>query len=556
MLARAAPPPGGKSSLSRAAAAFYARGRWSPSSPPPTPPRRCASAPPQSCATAGTSRPCRAIRPPPAPSTCPSARSSSCCASSCGPRPRSRWRSRCRGSRAGSRTRRRTSRLRRRPLRRPWRSRSRAPRRSPREGRFAEAIHALLLETLAALSRAARLAPSLTSREIVARVPLPARAREALAGLVAAVERLALRRRGPPPRTTTGAASAGSTPSSTRTGGRRERRVRRARRAPRRRGRGVPRGGGPPRRLRRRPLRSAELRPRLLQPLRRRAPRARRALARPRPPGGRLAPPTPPARAREGAIVALLEPRVGPEDDVREAIVERVNGASPLLLVVLPKRSALPDPARPRWVASAELLPLADRPARPRRARARGEGGPPGEAGDGLPGRAAAPRARAAPAPRVRAPRPAPRERRRRPRRRVGRRGAGAPSSSPTPTCSRRTASRGATTPRWRSPCSTRLGPEALPVVVDETLHGFDQQPSLVRELLRFPLVLATVSALLAAALLAWAAAVRFGRPRPPEPPLAPGKLFLVEASAGLLRARRRRGPRGRAPTCAPRRTR
>jgi hypothetical protein len=58
-----------------------------------------------------------------------------------------------------------------------------------REGRFAEAIHALLLETLEALSRAARLAPSLTSREIVARVPLPARAREALAGLVAAVER-------------------------------------------------------------------------------------------------------------------------------------------------------------------------------------------------------------------------------------------------------------------------------------------------------------------------------------------------------------------------------
>lgn len=55
-------------------------------------------------------------------------------------------------------------------------------------GRHGEAIHALLLDTLAALSRAARLAPSLTSREIVARVALPARARDALAGLVAAVE--------------------------------------------------------------------------------------------------------------------------------------------------------------------------------------------------------------------------------------------------------------------------------------------------------------------------------------------------------------------------------
>jgi hypothetical protein len=55
-------------------------------------------------------------------------------------------------------------------------------------GCYREAIHALLLETLAALSRAARLAPSLTSREIVGRVPLPPRAREALEGLVDAVE--------------------------------------------------------------------------------------------------------------------------------------------------------------------------------------------------------------------------------------------------------------------------------------------------------------------------------------------------------------------------------
>jgi len=57
------------------------------------------------------------------------------------------------------------------------------------EGRFAEAIHALLLDTLEALTRAARLAPSLTSREIAARAPLPAGARAALSDLVAAVER-------------------------------------------------------------------------------------------------------------------------------------------------------------------------------------------------------------------------------------------------------------------------------------------------------------------------------------------------------------------------------
>lgn len=55
-------------------------------------------------------------------------------------------------------------------------------------GRYAEAIHALLLETLDVLSGASRLAPSLTSREIVARVKVTPRAREALTDLVLAVE--------------------------------------------------------------------------------------------------------------------------------------------------------------------------------------------------------------------------------------------------------------------------------------------------------------------------------------------------------------------------------
>jgi hypothetical protein len=56
------------------------------------------------------------------------------------------------------------------------------------QGRFGEAIHALLLETLQALSRAERLPRSYTSREVLARVPLPAGARAALEGLVGAVE--------------------------------------------------------------------------------------------------------------------------------------------------------------------------------------------------------------------------------------------------------------------------------------------------------------------------------------------------------------------------------
>jgi hypothetical protein len=82
-----------------------------------------------------------------------------------------------------------------------------------------------------------------------------------------------------------------------------------------------------------------------------------------------------------------------------------------------------------------------------------------------------------------------------------------------------------------------RLGPGAATVVLDETLHGHELQPSLARELLRFPLVLATAQALLALALLAWAALVRFGRPRPAPPPLAAGKEVLLDRTAALLLA-------------------
>ncbi len=59
-----------------------------------------------------------------------------------------------------------------------------------RRGNFGEAIHTLLLRTLQELVRssAVRVAPAQTSREILARVPLLADAREALAGLITAVE--------------------------------------------------------------------------------------------------------------------------------------------------------------------------------------------------------------------------------------------------------------------------------------------------------------------------------------------------------------------------------
>jgi hypothetical protein len=59
-----------------------------------------------------------------------------------------------------------------------------------RRGELAAAIHTLLLRTLQALVRGAavRVAPAMTSREILARVPLSVEARGALADLITAVE--------------------------------------------------------------------------------------------------------------------------------------------------------------------------------------------------------------------------------------------------------------------------------------------------------------------------------------------------------------------------------
>ncbi len=235
------------------------------------------------------------------------------------------------------------------------------------------------------------------------------------------------------------------------------------------------------------------------------------------------------------AVVALLEPRIGPEDETRGGILESVDGASRRLLVVLPKRAALPDPTRPRFVAYAGLLPPVDaqrvldaleidaKVVRPERPVA-------GWRGD-------------LPAPSLERPQL-----------------VTASDLAPLVSSDEGILVGEIHHEDWHTivladpdvlathglaqgdnaalaiALVDRLAAGPLPVVVDETLHGFDEQPSIARELLRFPLVLATASALLAASLLAWAALVRFGRPRPPEPLLAAGKLFLVESTAGLLR--------------------
>jgi hypothetical protein len=73
-------------------------------------------------------------------------------------------------------------------------------------------------------------------------------------------------------------------------------------------------------------------------------------------------------------------------------------------------------------------------------------------------------------------------------------------------------------------------------VVFDETLHGFQKEPSLWRALFEFPLALATIQVLLAAVALLWASLGRFGKPITAAPALTPGKGFLIHNTATLLR--------------------
>lgn len=246
------------------------------------------------------------------------------------------------------------------------------------------------------------------------------------------------------------------------------------------------------------------------------------------------------AKAADGAVVVLLEPALSADDeddDARRDALSDIDGAATRLLVVLPKRSGFPDPLRPRWVAQAELVPLATPQAvldalELDGAVTRPDRKPGAWRGD-------------LPAPDLEAPQLV-------------------RSSDLEPLLE---TDEGILVGRWRGGddegwttivvadpdllATHGLGDgdnaaiavgalEALgdgPVVIDETLHGHALQPSLSRELLRFPLALATLHAALAGALLAWIALVRFGRPRAPEPPLAAGKATLVEHTAQLLRA-------------------
>jgi hypothetical protein len=277
-------------------------------------------------------------------------------------------------------------------------------------------------------------------------------------------------------------------------------------------------------------------------------------------------------KAKGGAVTALLEPALGPatpplpaedggappgEKDGKQgkgapketsrwaAHLADIREAAPRLLVVLPKRDGTPEALRPRWVGAVQYLPLAsaqgvldalDLEATVYRPAAR-----PGR----WTGRLPAPELDDPQLLRSKALRPL----------------LATPEGmlvgelvteghqlvvvSDPDVLQTHGLGRGRNAELLLA-LLDRMGGEKT-LIVDETLHGYEIEPSLVQELLRFPLVLATLQAAAALLLLGWAAAVRFGRPVREPPLLRAGGEFLVENVAELLRAGGHAGEAARA---------
>ncbi len=75
-------------------------------------------------------------------------------------------------------------------------------------------------------------------------------------------------------------------------------------------------------------------------------------------------------------------------------------------------------------------------------------------------------------------------------------------------------------------------------VVVDEIAHGHSRRPSTWARLLRFPLVLLVLHAVLGMGILLWMSVGRFGRPEKPRPVFEAGSSDLVRNTAALMRTR------------------
>jgi len=76
---------------------------------------------------------------------------------------------------------------------------------------------------------------------------------------------------------------------------------------------------------------------------------------------------------------------------------------------------------------------------------------------------------------------------------------------------------------------------DAKLVVIDESLHGFTANSSLLFRALSFPLVLIVIHGLLGFGMLVWAASRRFGKALPPPRELPPGKNLLIDNTSKIL---------------------
>ena len=87
-----------------------------------------------------------------------------------------------------------------------------------------------------------------------------------------------------------------------------------------------------------------------------------------------------------------------------------------------------------------------------------------------------------------------------------------------------------------------RLRPDGGAVIFDETIHGLELRPNLLRTAFQLPFSIVTLSAAVAIALAIWAGLMRFGRPDPSQRALQPGKVTLIRTTADLLRQGSRKG--------------
>jgi hypothetical protein len=86
------------------------------------------------------------------------------------------------------------------------------------------------------------------------------------------------------------------------------------------------------------------------------------------------------------------------------------------------------------------------------------------------------------------------------------------------------------------------LRPAGGAVIFDETIHGLELRPNLMRTAFELPFGIVTLSAAVAIALAIWAGLMRFGRPEPGQRALQPGKVTLIRTTADLLRQGSRKG--------------